>query len=185
MQRKWGWLLAAAVIILVSTVLVLRIWFMSPGIHVLGKEIHINLTESCYLFDGETDELLDETILSINGGTSRSDRTLFDGEMKVLGYENSASGTVTGIKSIEVTEAGCWVITHIENCTHQENVDGIIKDVEHFCDYEYTYFVYPDDPQATVVLIESFNDRTSVYAVCASDEEEARRDYVRFLERRL
>ena len=185
MQRKWGWLLAAAVIILVGSVLGIRIWFMSPGVHVLGKEIHVNLTEICYLIDGQTEEVLDETILSINGGTSRSDRMLFDGEMKVLGYENSASGTVTGIKSIEVTDSGCWMITHIENCTHQENVDGIIKDVEHFCDYQYTYYVYPEDPQATVVLIDSFNDPAPIYAVCASDEEEAQKDFVRFLERRL
>ena len=182
MKRKWWLLLVAVVIVVVLVALGLRIWLVSPGIRVLGNDIHVDLSQKCYVIDGQTGELLDETTVIIKGTTSRSDRELFDGELKILGYQNSASGTVTALKAIEKKTNDCWIISHLENCTHQEeDANGIIKPVEHFCDYSYTYYLYPDDPGRLVVLIESFDQYEPKYAVCADSEEAALERYQEFM----
>lgn len=182
MKLKWKLLPVVAVVVLIVAALGLRLWFNSPGVRVLGKELHVDLSQKCFLFDKETGDLLDETVVTVKGVTSRTDRQLFDGELKILGYQNSASGTVTALKAIEVTDSGCWTITHLENCTHEETDDnGITKPVEHFCDYNYTYYLYPGSPEKTVVLIETFYKYQPVYAVCAESEEEALERYEEFM----
>ena len=185
MKMKWGLIPVAAVVALVLAALGLRIWFNSPGIRISGNDIHVDLTQKCYIIDGQTGEMLDETSVTVEGATSRKDRQLFDGELKVFGYENSASGTITALKAIEVSDDGCWIITHLENCTHpEEDENGVTKDVEHFCDYSYTYYLYPEDPGATVVLIESFDQYQPMYAVCADNEEAALERYEEFMKER-
>lgn len=182
MKKKWGLIPVAAVVLLVLVAFGIRIWFISPGIHILGNDIHVDLSQKCFIFDGQTGELLDETTVTVKGATSRADRELFDGELKILGYQNSASGTVTALKSIETLDNGCWTITHLENCTHQEkDFDGVTKDVEHFCDYSYTYYLYPDTPEQMVVLIESFDQYQPMYAVCADSESSALERYEEFI----
>ena len=184
MKNKWGWFAAAVIVLAVAFVVGLRLWFLSPGIHVLGNDIHVELERRCYVIDGKTGQILDETQVSINGSTSSEDPELFDGELKVLGYQNSASGTITSLQAIEADELGNWRITHLENCTHQENVDGIIQDVEHFCDYNYTYYIDPEAPELLVVLIESFDKDQPLYAVCGNTEEEALQRYQDFRQAR-
>lgn len=185
-MKKKLWLIPVAVIvILIIAVLCLRAWFTSPGIQVIGNEIHVELDQKCYIIDGQTGELLSETNVVINGETSHLDRELFDGELKIIGYQNSADGTITSLKAIEIRDDGCWIITHLENCRHPEqDENGVTKDVEHFCDYSYTYYVYPEDPQMLVVLIESFNNYEPKYAVCADSEEEALARYAEFMKDR-
>ena len=185
MKLKWGWVLIAVVVALVIGALGLRFWFNAPGVRVFGNDIHVNLTQKCYIIDGQTGELLDETTVTVKGETSRHDNELFDGELKILGYQNSASGTVTSLKAIEVAADGCRIITHLENCTHREtDGNGITKDVEHFCDYSYKYYLYPDDAQHLVVLIESFEQYRPMYAVCADSEESALERYEEFMKNR-
>lgn len=185
MKIKWGVLPVTAIVVLVVAVLGLRIWFVSPGVRVFGDDIHVNLTQKCFVIDGQTGEMLDETTVTVNGTTSRSDGELFDGELKILGYQNSATGTITALKAIEEADNGCWIITHLENCTHQEeDENGIIKDVEHFCDYSYTYYLYPEEPEQLVVLIESFDQYQPMYAVCADSEEAALQRYDEFMKQR-
>lgn len=183
MKKKWWLLLVVVVVILVIGAVGLRIWFMSPGIHTMGNDIHADLTEKCYIIDGQTGELLDETTVTVNGTTCSSDREIFDGELKILGYQNSANGTITALKAIEKKDDDCWIITHLENCTHMEtDAEGISKPVEHFCDYSYTYYLYPDDPGKLVVLIESFDKYEPKYAVCADSEEAALVRYEEFMQ---
>lgn len=182
MKNIWRWLAIAVIVLAVAFVAVLRLWFLSPGIHVLGKDIHVELERRCYIIDGKTGQIVDETEVSIDGSTSSEDPELFDGELKVVGYQNSASGTVTSLQAIETDEHGRWRITHLENCTHQENVNGIIQDVEHFCDYNYTYYIDPEKPELLVVLIESFEKDQPLYAVCGNSEEEALQRYQDFCE---
>lgn len=184
MKNKWGWLAVSGIVLVVLFVLALRLWFLSPGIHVLGNDVHVEINQQCYMIDGKTGEVVDETTVAINGSTSSEDPELFDGELKVIGYQNSASGTVTSLQAIEVDEVGGWRITHLENCTHQENVDGIIQDVEHFCDYHYTYYIDPDDPELLVVLVESFDQDQPLYAVFGNTQEDALQRYRNFLEAR-
>lgn len=185
MRLKWYSILIAMILLLVIAAFGVRIWFNSEGIRIFGNEIHVDLSEKCYIIDAQTGEVIDETTVSIKGATSRSDSVLFDGELKILGYQNSASGTVTALKSIETRKNGCWIISHLENCTHQEtDENGVTKDVEHFCDYSYTYYLYPDSPEQLVVLIESFNQYKPKYAVCAESEECALERYEDFLKDR-
>ena len=185
MKKNWTWLLAVAVVAVAMVALGIRIWFNSPGIRTFGNEIHANLYQKCYIIDGQTSEIVDETTVTVKGGTNRSDATLFDGDLKILGYQNSASGTITALKAIEVSDDGCWMITHLENCTHEEtDANGVTKDVEHFCDYSYTYYLYPGAPEQTVVLIESFDEYKPQYAVCANSEEDALARYDDFLKKK-
>ena len=185
MKMKWGWIFAAAATLLLFAVLGVRIWFTAPGIRVMGNEIHVDLDQKCFIIDGQTGEMLDETTVTINGATSKTDRQLFDGKLEIFGYQNSASGTITALKAIERDDKGNWIITYLENCTHEEeDENGIIKDVEHFCDYSYTYYLYPNAPEQLVVLIESFNQYQPVYAVCADNEEAALQRYEEFMNQR-
>jgi hypothetical protein len=182
MKNKWWICLVAVIVVLVLAVFGIRIWFKSPGIHVWGDEIHINLTEKCFVFDGRTGELEDETTVTVKGGTSRSDKELFDGDLKVIGYQNFADGTITDLKAIEKREDDSYIITHMENCTHPEEDDnGIIKDVEHFCDYSYYYYIDPNDPTRLVVAIDSTSRYKTMYAVCAENEEAAQARYEEFI----
>lgn len=186
MKNKWGYIPIIAIVLLVLVALGVRIWFISPGIRVVGNDIHVELTQKCFIIDGQSGEMLDETTVTVEGATSRRDRQLFDGELKIIGYQNSATGTITALKSIEKTEDGNWIITHLENCTHrEEDENGVIKDVEHFCDYSYTYYLYPEDPGKLVVLIESFDQYQPMYAVCADNEEAALERYEEFMKQRL
>ena len=184
MKSKFGWVAIACVVVLIASVLGLRLWFISPGIHVLGKDVHIELTQTCFIIDGLTDEVVDETTVLINGSTKSGDAELFEGDLKIVGYQNSSNGTITSLKALEVNEAGGWILTHLENCTHQENVNGIIQDVEHFCDYSYTYYIPQENPEDLIVLIESFAKDQPQYAVCAASEEDALLRYQAFVEER-
>lgn len=182
MKMKWGLVLAIVIAVLVAVVIGIRVWFISPGIRVLGHDIHVDLSQTCYIIDGQSGEILDETTVSVKGATSRSDHTLFDGKMNVIGYHNVESGTIEATMGIKTTESGCWIITKLENCTHQEtDANGITKDVEHICDYSYTYYLYPNDPGALVVLIESFEKYEPMYAICADNEQAALERYENFL----
>lgn len=180
MKSKW-WLLGGIAAVLAVGVIALSVWFNSPGIHVLGKEIHIDITQGCYIIDGITGEVIDETAISIDGATSRADSEIFHGKMKVVGYENTASGSITSQKVIDIGEDGIWRISHLENCTHRETVDGVTRDVEHFCDLNYTYYLSPCTPDRLIVLIESFETAKPLYAISAPDEAtalEVYRDFV-------
>lgn len=182
MKIKWGICLVVVVAVLVLGVLGLRIWFVSPGIHTFGKDIHVNLTQKCFIIDGTTGEIVDETTVTVKGGTDSADRELFDGDLKILGYQNTADGTITALKAIEKRDNGTYMITHMENCTHpEEGENGIIKDVEHFCDYSYYYYLYPKDAGQLVVVIDSLNQYNRSYAVCAENEEAALVRYEEFV----
>lgn len=182
MKLKWGFILIAVILLLVLSVVGLKIWFSSPGIHIFGNDIHVDLTQECYIIDGQTGEMLDETTVTVKGATSSRDREIFDGELKIIGYQNSAAGTIEALKAIETADDGTWIITHLENCTHPEtDENGITKDVEHFCDYSYTYYLYPEEPGQLVVLIESFDQYNPMYAVCADSEEAALERYEEFM----
>ena len=182
MKNKWWICLVAVVAVLVLGVLGLRIWFLSPGIHTLGKDIHVNVTQKCYIIDGYSGEIVDETTVTVKGGTKSTDREVFDGNLLVLGYHNTYDGTLTALKAVEKRDNGSYIITHMENCAHfEEGENGIIKEVEHFCDYSYYYYIYPEDAGKMVVTIDSLSKSSRNYAVCAENEEAALVRYKEFI----
>lgn len=182
MKNKWGICLVAVVAALVLGVLGVRIWFVSPGIHILGKDIHVDVTQKCFIIDGFSGEIVDETTVTVKGGTDSADQKLFDGELMILGYQNTSDGTISSVMSIEKRDNGTYIIDHMDTCVHpEEGENGIIKDVEHFCDYSYYYYIYPDDAEKLVVVIDSLNKYNRSYAVCAENEEAALARYADFI----
>lgn len=181
MRKKWIPIAALAVILLfVGAVIAVRLWFESYGVRTFGGDIHAELSGKCYIIDHKSGDVIDETTIQINGSTSHSDDSLFDGTLKVVGYQNTATGTIESAMGIEQGKEGYWLIHHLQSCTHRESVEGITQDVEHICDYQYIYYLNPERNQQVVVRIESLND-DPLYAVSADTEKEALARYYSFI----
>lgn len=170
------------VIVFVIAVVLVRFWFERPGVRILGDSIHAELSGKCFIIDSDTGEVIDETELYLNGSTSSADDTLFDGELRVVRYQNTAEGTITSTIGVEQAKYGYWILRHIQSCTHRETVDGITQDKEHFCTYEYLYYLNPDLEDQVIVRIESIND-DPLFAVRADSQEEALKRYRIFCEK--
>lgn len=173
MNKKW--LIGGVIIVLLAVIagaVILHVWFESDGVHVLGSDIHAELSGKCYIINSKTNEVLDETSLYINGSGSYSDSTIFEGSLSVVGYQNTADGKIESTMAVEQGEKGYWKIHCIETCTHQETVDGNTKPKEHFCKYEYVYYLNPDYDDRAFVRIEATGE-DAMYAVYASSEEQA------------
>ena len=178
MKKKIVISVVGCILILIAVVAILHFWFRSEGIQVLGDDIHAEISGKCFIIDPEKSEVLDETMVYVNGSTMRLDATLFEGELSVVGYQNTADGTMESTMGVEQRDGGYWLISHIQSCTHRENIDGITKDVEHICKYQYVYYLNPEFEDQVIVRIETVDD-DPVYAVLAGSEEEAlsRLDY--------
>ena len=182
MKKKWFLMTAVAIVILlIGAAVSIHFWFEMPGIRVIGEDIHAELSGHCFIIDSDTGEIIDETELHLNGSTSSADDTLFEGQLNVVGYHNTEEGTISSIMGVEQGKNGYWIIRHIQSCTHRETIDGITQDKEHFCKYEYLYYLNPNLQDQAVVRIESIND-DPLFAVRADNQEEALSRYQAFLE---
>ena len=181
MKSKWT-IIASVTVVLVLIIagVAVHFWFESPGVRVFGDDIHAELSGKCFVIDSDKGEVIDETELYLNGSTSSADNTLFDGQLSVVGYQNTAEGIITSTMGVEQTKNGYWIIRHIQSCTHRETIDGITQDKEHFCTYEYLYYLNPDLQDQVIVRIESIND-DPLFAVRADSKEEALARYRSFL----
>lgn len=183
MNRKWIWISAAIpVALLAAAVIGLQIWYNSSGIHVLGGELKVKMEATGYVIDGDTGEVIGQTPVSVNGVSTESDQ--FDGEALVLGYQNVGEGFITDTKDLERTDSGFYLIHCMESCVHDEEVNGKTETVQHLCEYYYTYYLHPDDPEALVVCVGNFDERKLLYVVCADSETEALEQYDWFMENR-
>lgn len=182
MKKKWIPItLLSVVVLFIGAVIALSVWFESPGIRVFGGDLHAEVSAVGYIIDGETEEILGQTPVNVDGSTSRTEEDVFDGELLVLGYQNTATGTISATKAIEYAQDFC-IIHHLESCTHpEENEEGITQDVEHFCDYYYTWYLYPEDQDFLVVAVQDFEEDSTIYVVCADSEKQALERYDWFL----
>lgn len=180
MKKKWLIYVAVALVLfLIAAAVIIHFWFESAGVRSLGGDLHAELSGKCYIIDPETGEIIDETTIHINGSTSSSDSGLFEGELNVVGYQNTESGTLSSTMGVEQEDHGYWSIRHIQTCTHRETVDGITKDEEHICNYEYVYYVKPGVNDYAIVRIEPF-DGDLLFAIHADTEAEALQRYEEF-----
>lgn len=178
MNRKWFLIAIIVVVVLfVAAVVGLGVWFESPGVRVFLGDFHAEVSSVGYIIDSATGEVLGQTPVTVDGSTGRSEPNSFDGELTVLGYQNFSNGTITATKVVE-TAGEYYIINHLESCTHSEQDDnGITKEVEHFCDYYYTWFFRPSDPEFLIVAVEDFEEENTYYVVCTPTEGEALQTY--------
>lgn len=180
MKKKWlifG--VVALVLALIGGAVIVHFWFESDGVRTLGNDIHAELSGKCYIIDPETGEITDETTIYISGSSSYSDSSIFEGDLTVVGYQNTATGTIEKTMGVEQGDQGYWLIHYLESCTHRETVDGITKDVEHLCDYQYIYYLTPGVHDQVIVRIEPW-DGDPLYAVLADTQTEALHRYEAF-----
>lgn len=183
MKKKFLWIiLAVAVVAVIGVVLGVSGWFRSPGVHVLGNDIHVELQRTGYIIDGETGEITGQTQVYMNGTSDNVGSNEFEGSLLVLDYQNESSGTVTSEAAVDKTDSGFYLIDLVQTCVHEEEVDGVTQDVEHFCDYVYQYCLYPENPDFLLVVVEDFEESTPIYVVCADSEAQALKDYQWYLE---
>jgi hypothetical protein len=142
----------------------------------LGKDIHGEISGKCYIIKPDTEEILDETSLHVSGSGSYADSSVFEGNLSVVGYQNVAKGTISTTMAVEQGKDGYWLIHHLETCTHQEKIDGITRPKEHFCDYQYIYYLHPDLDDQVIVRIEP-TGKDAMYAVRADTKEQALERY--------
>lgn len=177
-----GIVIIAVVVAVIGVAAAVHFWFEAPGIRLLGDDLHIEVNQIGYVIDSRTGKVTGQTPVNAKGSTSRHDSELFDGDLTVLGYQNTETGTIDTTMAIEATDSGFYLIRVLENCTHKETINKVEQNVEHLCDYYYTYYVYPENDDFLVILVENFEETTPLYVVCADSEEAALEDYRWFME---
>ena len=181
MKQKWPVVMVFLLIFgIIAGVTAVRFWFESDGIRILGNDLHAEVSGKCYIISPETEEILDETSVYISGSSSYADSSIFEGNLSIVGYQNVVKGTISSTMAIEKGKNGYWLIHHLETCTHQETVDGITKPKEHFCDYQYIYYLNPDLGDQVIIRIEPSGE-DAMYAVCADTQEQALERYRNFV----
>lgn len=182
--KKWIWISVVVLFIaaLVLTVVGINRWFYSGNVRVMGDRVRVSLSGTGYMFEHETGEYLGTTMMSIDGESLKSDKSLFDGWMNILDYVNEYDGTLTTIMGTMEGEDGYWEIVVNESCTHvEENDRGNMEKVTHSCKYSYTFFVHPDKQDFLVARVKDSYAVYPVYVVMADSQEEATQIYKEFV----
>lgn len=182
--KKWIWLSVAVVLItaLVLTVVGINRWFYSGNVRVMGDRVRVSLSGTGYMFENETREFLGTTMMSIDGESLKSDKTLFDGGMNILNYVNEYDGTLSTTMGTMKGEDGYWEIHVNESCTHvEENERGNMEKVTHSCKYSYIFYVHPEKQNFLVARVKDSYKVYPVYVVLANSQEEATQIYNEFV----
>ena len=183
-MKKWIWIsvLVLFIVALVVTVAGFNSWFNSGNVRVAGGRVRVSLSGTAYMFEHETGEMLGTTMISIDGVSKKGDKEIFDGWMNVMSYVNEYDGTLTTTMGTMEGENGYWEILVNESCTHlEENDNGAMEAVTHFCKYSYTFYVHPDKQDFLVVRVKDSYAVYPVYVVMADSEEEATQIYKEFV----
>lgn len=155
----------------------------SPGIHVLGHSVHVDISEKCYIIDGNTTELLGDSRVEVQiDGTISSDSV---SESK----DATGSALVEGYPVEGIPSIGCFgkpgelYIDYHGIVTEADPNDNTINDLS-FSNTHYRIYL-ADSPEDTVVWIGNFEEGlANLYAVCAHTPEEALERYQKFQETR-
>ena len=151
----------------------------SYGCHVVDDAVYAHFAGDCYVFNDKTGEPEALTSVALDGYQSGES---FVGTLELLDYQHSESGFLEGTPL--VTKMGdFYTILDRKTCRHAEtNEDGSNKMVTHFTDYEFTYYVYPENPEFLAVIIyEHVKDKYHV-GIFANSEERAKEYYQWFRE---
>lgn len=181
MKGKWLWTgIITALVLVVGAMLGLRLWGERPGVHMYFGDLYADLDGVGFVFDDATGEYIGQTPVAVDGRTEGDDT--FVGELTVLSYPITETGTISGDPYVEEAKDGYYYIQYLPMCTHSETVDGVTQFEEHFCNYTYTYCVRPDDPQFLAVVIYDYNEEDYYTVVMAEDETQAKERYQAFLD---
>lgn len=153
----------------------------SSGCHIVDDKLYAHFSGVCYVFDDKTDQLVMETAVVLDGEETEEDA--FSGTLSVLDYQHSEEGILSGTPIVEKREGGFYTVHDLQTCRHNEpDEDGLSNWVEHFTDYEFTYYVYPEDPQFLAVLIYEHLEDDYYVGILAETEAEAKETYQWFKE---
>lgn len=188
MKKKWiltGVAVIVAVALLVGGLLYYKHMQSRPGAHMFDGKLYVDLQGTGFTFDVESGELIGETPVTAKGSAKVDDS--FDGDLYVLGYPITETGTITDNSTLIDLENGFYEIHYSPSCLHTETVDVTDEEgnvtgtkteqVNHLCNYQYIYVVYPENPDFLAVYI--YDDAETDYycSVLADSEEQAKELY--------
>lgn len=186
MKKRLLWIAIGVVLAVASTVVTVLIvkdfQFHSEGFHADGTYLHIEGNWTGYIFNAETGETLGQTPVEVEVTSNKEDHSQLEGDMIVLGYQNSSDGTMIKSAIAEQTESGCYVVHYFEECQHEADLENKQSAYTHFCQYYYTYYFYPEKENFVAVSVEEFDANDQILIICAESEEQAKSDFEWFME---
>lgn len=181
MKGKWLWTGIITVLVLtVGSLICIRLWGERPGVHLNFGDLYVDLDGVGFVFNDETGEYIGQTPVSVDGRTEGDE--IFLGELDVLSYPISETGTISGDPYVEEAKDGYYYIQYLPVCTHSDTEDGVTRSEEHFCNYTYTYCVRPGDPEFLAVVIFDYDEQDYYTVIMAEDEAQAKERYQAFLD---
>jgi len=178
-MKKDTWKIIVGIVI--SIVIVVGIWISScinnfwknDGIQVLGKFVHINYQEKCYLIDSEENKIVGDSTFTISGilydrekgmFEEQHETSAFSGHMEVDAYPISLSEGY-GWHSGAIDDNEITFLTH--------------KDMD--SPPYYWVHILRSNPKVVLIHINLENGET-LTAVCGQSEDEAWRNYQQYFE---
>ncbi len=185
MKKKWILIGVAAVVVaalLVGGLLYYKHMQNRPGVHMFDGTLYVNLQGTGFTFDVETGEIIGETPVTAQG-SAKVDKS-FDGDLNVLGYSLSETGTITHNSTLMDVGNGFYEIHYSPSCQHTETVDVTDEEgkvtgtkteqKDHLCNYQYIYVVCPENPDFLAVYINDYAETDYYCSVLADSEAEAK-----------
>lgn len=181
--KKWILIgMTLLILALTATVIGINGWYKSGNIRVLDGRLRVEIHGVGYIIDHETGEVTGQAPMSVIGSSDSMDKTVFVGDLDIMGYANEADGTMTSNKGIVKGSNGYWEIRHLDNCTHLEtDEDGNSEIVNHSCKFSYIYYVHPDKQDFLIARVRDKYAVYPVYVVLANSEAEALQIYRDFI----
>lgn len=152
----------------------------ASGCHVVDDRLYAHFAGDCYVFREKDDELVVLTSVSVDGNQTAKDT--FKGTLELLDYQHSEDGFIEGTPLVSKV-GDFYTILDRKTCRHNETDEaGNNKMVTHFTDYEFTYYVYPENPKFLAVIIYEHLLDDYYVGILANSEAEARTYYRWFQE---
>lgn len=188
MKKKWiliGAAVAVAVVLLAGGLLYVKHMQSRPGVHVFDGKLYVDITGTGFTFDVESGELKGQTPVTVKGSAGVD--ASFDGTLSVLGYPVTETGKITHYSTLMDLENGFYEIHYSPACVHTETIDVTDEEgnatgtktqqVNHLCNYQYIYVVYPENPDFLAVYIYDESETDYYCSVVADSEEQAKELY--------
>lgn len=167
--------------IVISIVVIIAIWISScfnnfwknDGIQVLGKFVHINYQEKCYLIDSKEEKIVGDSTFTISG-------ILYD-RQKGMFEEQHATSAFSGHMEVEaypisLLEGYAW---HSGTIHDNEITFFTHKDMD--SPPYYWVHILRSNPEVVLIHINLENGET-LTAVCGQSEDEAWKNYQQYYE---
>ena len=178
-MKKTIWKIIIGIVI--SIVVVVAIWisscinnfWKSDGIHVLGKFVHTNYQEKCYLIDSKENKIVGDSIFTISG--------ILNDRQKEMSVESHATSAFSGHMEvaaypISLSEGYAW---HSGAINDHEITFLSYKDMD--SPPYYWVHILRSNPEVILIHINLESGET-LTAVCGQSEDEAWENYEQYFE---